>query len=167
MLYLNDQEIDQLGIQWGQTTDMILQTVHILRDNDYVQPVKPYLRYGDLRNRIIAMPAYAGGKVQRAGLKWVSSFPGNLEQGMQRAHSVTVLNEPNTGKPLAILNTARVSGIRTAAVSGAVIRCYEDAGRLDDELKVGIVGFGPIGQLHLQMLSSLGGSVSSRLLFTT
>ncbi|RXZ79384.1 2,3-diaminopropionate biosynthesis protein SbnB [Paenibacillaceae bacterium] len=165
MLYLGNQQFDRLGIDWNALIDVIEDAVRIMQSGDYDQPLKPYLRYRNPRNRIIAMPAYVGGAVNTAGLKWVASFPGNLEKGLPRAHSLTVLNEAGTGKPLAVLNTARVSGVRTAAVSGAVLRRYAEVRPLSG-LKVGIAGFGPIGQLHLQMLTAqLGDAVAEVALF--
>ncbi|MFS0723490.1 2,3-diaminopropionate biosynthesis protein SbnB [Paenibacillus sp. 1P07SE] len=157
MRYLNDEMIDELGVDWHAAADVIDGAALLLGRKDYAQPIKPYLRYGDPKNRIIAMPAYVGGEVDTAGIKWVASFPGNLEQGLQRAHSLTVLNEAATGRPLAVLNAARISGIRTAAVSASVLRRYMARSGMPEKWQVGIVGYGPIGRLHLRMIAELLG----------
>ena len=157
MRYLNDEMIDSLGVDWHAAADVIDEAAQLLATKEFAQPIKPYLRYGDSRNRIIAMPAYVGGEVDTAGIKWVASFPGNLEQGLQRAHSMTILNEAATGRPLAVFNAARISGIRTAAVSASVLRRYLSRDGLPDSWKVGIIGYGPIGRLHLRMIGELLG----------
>jgi 2,3-diaminopropionate biosynthesis protein SbnB len=157
MLYINSKVIKDLGVNWEQTIEVIEQAVIILNEGDISQPIKPYLRFHDLNNRIIAMPAFVGGEILKAGIKWIASFPQNIQRGIQRAHSVTILNDPTTGIPVAFLNTALISGIRTASVSGLLIKYYEKE-RLLKNIKVGIVGFGPIGQLHLQMLTEVFGS---------
>ncbi len=126
-----------------------------MRDNDVAQPIKPYLRYRDLANRIIAMPAFVGGDIAIAGIKWIASFPANIQKGIPRAHSVTILNAADTGAPLCVVNTSLISGIRTAAVTGVVLREYLENINHVAPLKVGITGFGPIGQLHLDMLSHI------------
>lgn len=61
MLYLNEKDIIQLGIDWSEIINVIENTVYCLNNNEYVQPVKPYLRYRNPKNRIIAMPAFVGG----------------------------------------------------------------------------------------------------------
>ncbi|WP_151737530.1 2,3-diaminopropionate biosynthesis protein SbnB [Paenibacillus tengchongensis] len=165
MRYLNTDDIKKIGIKWEQTIEAIREAVTILHQHDIAQPIKPYLRYRDPGNRIIAMPAFVGGDVNMAGIKWISSFPKNIQKGIQRAHSVTVLNDADTGKPLAVLNTALISGIRTASVTGLIIKKYEEIYPLED-VTVGIIGFGPIGQLHLQMVMDiLGDRISKVLLY--
>lgn len=157
MLYLNTKHIEEMGVNWNETIHVIKDAVQNYHLGHYSQPIKPYLRFKDLTNRIIAMPAYIGGDFESVGIKWIASYPKNIEQGIQRAHSVNLLNDPDTGKPLATLNTAIVSGIRTASVSGLIIQECEKARHLE-EIKLGIIGFGPIGQLHLQMAYSLLGN---------
>ena len=130
--------------------------VRCLRAGDVAQPLKPYLRYRDPANRIIAMPAFVGGSVNMAGLKRISSFPGNLAQGLARAHSVVILNDADTGAPVSIINAGALSAIRTAAVSALMIRHFERERSLDGAT-VGIAGWGPIGRTHHRMIADLFG----------
>lgn len=156
MLYLNEADLQSLSLTWHDYLDTIEVAVACLREKAYVQPVKPYLRYKDRRNRIIAMPAYLGHTFDMAGIKWIASFPGNLLQGLPRAHSVVVLNEADTGRPLAFINTPLLSILRTAAVSGLVMRQFLKT-RASDRYEVGIIGWGPIGRHHYQMCRALLG----------
>ncbi|PSK89555.1 2,3-diaminopropionate biosynthesis protein SbnB [Taibaiella chishuiensis] len=152
MIYINEKIITETPIQWAEVFDQIELATATLHAGDFSQPVKPYLRYGNPKNRIIAMPAFLGGRHNVSGIKWIASFPGNIDSGLPRAHSVIVLNEAETGKPLSVINTARISGIRTAGVSGTLIRKYIDALPAGKKLVFGIIGLGPIGQLHLDMV---------------
>ncbi|GGE66369.1 ornithine cyclodeaminase [Pedobacter psychrotolerans] len=165
MLYLNADNIKEIGLNWEQLTTVIESAVECLHTKDYSQPVKPYLRYGDLKNRIIAMPAYIGGASPWAGIKWIASFPDNIYKNKLRANSVTILNEYDSGIPQCIINTAMISAIRTAAVSGLMIKNFIKGKKSKSKINIGINGFGPIGQMHLRMIISiLGGSIGEVLI---
>ncbi|MGB5929785.1 MAG: 2,3-diaminopropionate biosynthesis protein SbnB, partial [Cyclobacteriaceae bacterium] len=58
-----------------------------------------------------------------------------------------------------VINTPIVSGIRTSAVTGALIRKCFEVNPPEKKLNFGIIGFGPIGQLHLQMINALFGDL--------
>ncbi|MFF2889773.1 2,3-diaminopropionate biosynthesis protein SbnB [Paenibacillus sp. NPDC057967] len=161
MLYLGEKELRAIGFHWRELLGVIGEAAGMIDQGEYAQPLKPYLRYGNPDNRIIAMPAYIGGGIHAAGIKWIASFPGNLTAGLPRAHSVTVLNDANTGKPSAILNTAMASAIRTAAVSSLMLDRWL-ASRSPEQpdqrnLRIGIIGWGPIGRIHFEMCRSLFG----------
>lgn len=154
--YINQSDIETVGFSWNDCVDVIEQAVHCLNINEFAQPIKPYLRYKNPVNRIIAMPAYVGGKFQMAGIKWIASFPDNINQGIPRAHSVVILNNSATGEPRAVINTPMLSTIRTASVSGLFARKYLEA-RSYDKLRVGIIGWGPIGKKHFDMCCEILG----------
>ncbi|KTD87746.1 2,3-diaminopropionate biosynthesis protein SbnB [Paenibacillus etheri] len=162
MLYLNDRDIQSVGVDWPTLVESIETAVNIIDSGDYVQPVKPYLRYKNPQNRIIAMPAYVGGEVNAAGIKWISSFPDNIQAGLPRAHSIIVLNDPSTGQPSAVLNSPLPSIVRTASLSGVMIRYFMQA-RSVERIHLGIIGWGPIGQYHTQMVTALYGDRIERI----
>ena len=83
-----------------------------------VNPDSCFLRYPDRPcARIIALPAHVGGAVQKSGIKWISSFPGNRASNLARASAVLILNDPRTGYPLACIEASLISATRTAARS--------------------------------------------------
>lgn len=158
MLYLNTTHLEHLNLSWSLCIETIQRTVQVMAAHEFSQPIKPYLLFDqDPSSRIIAMPAYVGGDIGMAGIKWIASFPGNHTRGIPRAHSVTILNDSGSGKPLAMINSPLISGIRTASVSGLMIQEYEKVHPWTDKIIAGMVGFGPIGQLHLSMLTELLG----------
>lgn len=156
MLYINEKIIKDIGVNWNDIINVIEDTVKSLEKQDIAQPIKPYLRYRDEKNRIIAMPAFVGGNIDMAGIKWIASFPDNIKKDIPRAHGIVILNDSFTGKPVSILNTTLISIMRTAGVSGALIRAYDKVKNLK-KVKVGIIGWGPIGQYHFKMVTDLFG----------
>ncbi|MGB8191886.1 MAG: 2,3-diaminopropionate biosynthesis protein SbnB [Chitinophagaceae bacterium] len=160
MIYLSDQDICNLGYQWPCVSNCIREGMRLIHAEDFAQPVKPYLRFGNPKNRIIAMPAYAGGTVDTAGIKWIASFPDNIKKGLDRAHSVTILNQASTGIPFCVVNTNRISAIRTAGVTSVIIQEYLAHKKFPRaSVKIGLTGFGPIGQTHLDMCATLFGDL--------
>lgn len=157
MLYFDNDIINELGFSWHETIDEIKKAITCMYLEEWAQPIKPYLRYGNNENRIIAMPAYVGGEIDVSGIKWISSFPQNINKGIPRAHCVVVLNDSQTGVPKSILNASLVSIIRTASVSGVVIDAYIKSKNVEN-INIGIIGWGPIGQYHYKMIKELLGN---------
>ncbi|MDQ0871682.1 2,3-diaminopropionate biosynthesis protein SbnB [Paenibacillus sp. V4I3] len=161
MIYLHDDHIRDIGIDWTKLTDIIKDVVAIKDNGDCVHPLKPYLRFRDQANRIIAMPAFVGGNIEISGIKWIASFPNNSRLGLPRAHNTIILNRPTTGEPLAFIHSGLLNGLRTAAVSGVMLSHYM-AARQSADLRLSIIGWGPIGRLHLDMCIALFGEKIKR-----
>lgn len=157
MRYLNEQDLLRIGIDWEALVKLINSAAAAHALGECAQPIKPYLKFGNERNRIIAMPAYISRPIPAAGLKWIASFPDNIASGLPRAHSVTLVNDPDTGAPTALIKGSLISAIRTAAVSAALLQSLLTAAPRT-ELEVAVIGMGPIGRMHVQMLNSLFGS---------
>ena len=95
--------------------------------------------------RFMAMPAYLGGKYQMAGMKWYGSNCENKASGLPRSILMMMLNDKDTGAPLALMSANLVSCYRTGAIPGVGAKYL--AGK--DSETVTIIGPGVMGSTCL------------------
>jgi len=110
-------------------------------------PPKSYLHFpkGDLR----AMPAYISGEgFDIAGIKGVNVHPQNAADHLPTVMAVIILNDPQTGFPLAIMDGNYLTCLRTGA-AGAIAAKY--LSRNNSEV-AGFVGCGAQARTQLSCL---------------
>jgi ornithine cyclodeaminase len=95
--------------------------------------------------RFMAMPAYLGGSFRTAGMKWYGSNIENRDKGLPRSILTFILNDADTGAPLAMMSANLLSAYRTGAVPGVGAR---HLARKDSRV-VGIVGPGVMARTSL------------------
>lgn len=129
-----------------------------------VNPFSSFLRFPDkVRERIIALPAYMGGGSNVAGIKWISSFPDNIHKGVPRASSVLILNDCETGYPVACLESSIISAARTAA-SAVLGAEWMNGGKTFIE-KAGFIGNGLICRYLIDFFIGTGWEFGEIILF--
>ncbi len=129
-----------------------------------VNPNSYFLRFPDRPEaRIIALPAFLGDDVGVAGIKWISSFPGNVSCGLPRASAVLILNDCANGYPFACLEASIISAARTAA--SAVLTARACAEGRPEARTLGIVGNGLIARYLYEFFVRTGWNVPNIRLF--
>lgn len=107
-----------------------------------------------------AMPALLpgadpSGADDLLGVKWIAGVPGNARrpEPLPTYHALVVLNDGETGVPLAILDGGPITAARTAAVSGVAIRAFAPpvAGRPP---RCALIGAGVQGHAHVPVIAA-------------
>ncbi|KIZ19626.1 2,3-diaminopropionate biosynthesis protein SbnB [Streptomyces natalensis] len=120
-----------------------------------VNPDSYFLRFPEKPDsRIIALPAYLGADVRLAGIKWIASFPRNTQAGMPRASAVLLLNDYETGYPVACLEAATISAARTAASAAVAATTLRPGGFAGT--RIAVVGGGVIARNICDYLQAAG-----------
>ena len=144
-LYLSQEDVIAAGgLNMGKCIEAVEEALACHVREDMVLPSKTVVRWGDVKTeaimgRINAMPAYIGGRVNKAGIKWMGSSPLNPKKfELPRASGVLILNDPETKLPIAIMDATIISAMRTGAVGGIGMKYLS---RKDSGV-MGIIGAG-------------------------
>lgn len=144
--------LDSLG---PALLDIVEKTYLLHADGRAVNPDSYFLRFpDDERNRIIALPAAILDDGPVAGIKWIASYPKNPGSGLRRASAVIVLNDSDTGYPVAFLEGARISAARTAFSAALALKHL--SGPDGASRRIGVIGAGFIAWNVLKAIKASG-----------
>lgn len=135
MIILSDRNVGEL-LSPGELIPAIETAVRRYDEGHGVVPPRQHLDWNG--NTLLSMPA---ATAEALGTKLVSVVPGNSARGLPVTNGLMILNDAQTGLPLAILSAAALTARRTAAV-GAVATKYMTPADLET---VGIIGVGVQG----------------------
>jgi ornithine cyclodeaminase len=93
------------------------------------------------------MPGYLA-EPECFGVKLLSLFPNNPAAGLSSHLGLVVLFEPEHGRPVALLDAAELTAIRTAAASGLATRLLAR----EDAADLAILGAGEQARSHLEAM---------------
>ncbi len=150
ILYLSRADIVSIGLGMDEIIQL-LETAFKEKGNGRVElPPKPGIHPGAGDNFIHAMPAYIPA-LQSAGVKWVSGFPENSKKGLPYITGLLILNDPETGIPLSVMDCTWITAMRTAAASAVAAKRLARS----NATRLGILGCGVQGTVHVEALSLL------------
>jgi ornithine cyclodeaminase/alanine dehydrogenase-like protein (mu-crystallin family) len=99
---------------------------------------------------IHAMPAFIPA-LRAIGVKWVSGYPANEAKGLPYISGLLILNDDDTGLPLAVMDAGWITAMRTGAASALAARYLARP----ESATVGILGCGVQGRTNLWALKCL------------
>ncbi len=121
MLWLSKEDTIRAGVLDMEQAQKLVEETFCLYEKEQAlnAPEIPVVHpdFGD--GRFYSLPAYVGGNIHTAGLKWTTLFPENEKQGSPASCTLLVLSDPKTGMPMAVLDGCLISSMRTGAVSAA------------------------------------------------
>ena len=148
--YLSAAELDHCLPDVGERLDLAAQALRALASGTAEMPPKigVHPRPGALLH---AMPAWLRDG-DLVGLKWIAAFPGNRDHKLPAISGLMVLNDAETGLPTWIMDAARITAVRTAAVSGVALRLFAPP----DVRQVALIGAGGVqGHAHREIVGVL------------
>ena len=116
MLIIDKKQIIKLTVL-KDFSETLLDSFKLLEVNKTFVPERMHV---DLNgNTLLLMPAIMEGYF---ATKLLTVFPGNPAKGHPAIYATLLLNDDQTGKPLALLDGGAITALRTGAVSGLGIR---------------------------------------------
>ncbi|HEX6883542.1 MAG TPA: ornithine cyclodeaminase family protein [Planctomycetota bacterium] len=97
-----------------------------------------------------AMPAYLP-RSGAAGMKWVAGFPENVRRGLPYISGLLVLNDPETGFPLVVMDCTWITAMRTGAATAVAAKHLARP----ESASVGILACGVQGRSNLLALDGV------------
>ena len=150
LLYLSQAEVTSVGVSMAEIIEL-LETAFREKGKQRVEmPPKPGIHPGDGDNFIHAMPAYIPA-MNSAGIKWVSGFPENYKHGLPYITGLLILNDPETGLPISVMDCVWITAMRTAAATAVAARRLARP----DSSVLGVLGCGVQGRTNTEALNVL------------
>ena len=175
LLYLSEKDMLESGVDnVVKCTDCMEDLLKLLDKGDYrmggengnshgcmisfpEEPEFPNMPKNGPDRRFMAMPAYVGGRFDIAGMKWYGSNVENRDKKLPRSILMMMLNDKDTGAPLALMSANLVSAYRTAAIPGVGVKHLA----VENAKVLGIVGPGVINCMTIQTFAALRPSLDT------
>jgi len=106
------------ALPMAEAVEAMKRAFGLLSGGEVSMPLRSRVEIAEQNATALFMPAYGGAEAGLA-VKIVSVFPHNPERGLPTIHAVVIVLDPLSGAPVALLEGASLTAIRTGAASGA------------------------------------------------
>ena len=149
VLYLSREDVEATQLPMSEIIQALEAMFKEKGNGEVEMPPKPGI-HPRPDAFIHAMPAYIPS-IQAAGLKWVSGYPGNQARGLPYITGLLILNDPDTGVPLAVMDCTWITAQRTGAATAVAAKYLARP----ESASIGIVACGVQGRSNLEALACL------------
>ncbi|MGA2630000.1 MAG: ornithine cyclodeaminase family protein [Terriglobia bacterium] len=147
ILYLSKANVEAIKLPMGEIIGALENMFREKGEGRTEMPPKPGIH--PRRDAFIhAMAAYIPN-IQSAGLKWVAGYPQNQAKGLPYISGLLILNDPETGFPIAVMDCTWITAQRTGAATALAAKYLA---RMESRT-VGIVACGVQGRSNLAALA--------------
>jgi len=148
-LYLSQADVAALGVSMPEIIAVLEAMFREKAAGRVEMPPKPGIH--TMPNAFLhAMPAFIPEQ-KAVGMKWVGGYPDNQLRGLPYISGLLVLNDVETGMPLALMDATWITARRTGAATAIAAKHLAQA----NARTVGILGCGVQGRSNLEALDAL------------
>jgi len=148
LLYLSRADVEEVSLTVVEVIQALEVAFREKGEGRVEMPPKPGIHPGSVDNFIHAMPAYIPAQGS-AGVKWVSGFPGNQKRGLPYITGLVILNDPETGLPVSVMDCVWITAMRTGAATAVAAKYLARP----ESSVVGMLGCGVQGRSNVEALS--------------
>jgi len=148
LLYLSRADVERVGLDVLTIVDLLERAFREKGEGRVELPPKPGI-HPRPDAFLHAMAASIPG-LQAAGLKWVAGFPENAARGLPYVSGLLILNDVETGLPLAVMDATWITAWRTGAATALSARHLARP----ESAVAGILACGVQGRTNLQALAA-------------
>jgi len=149
LLYLSRADVEKTALDMPTILRLLEEAFREKGQGKVEMPPKPGIH--TMPDAFIhAMPAYIPS-LKSAGIKWVSGYPENYKRGLPYITGLLILNDVETGIPLAVMDCTWITAMRTGAATGLSAKYLA---RPNSEV-AGILACGVQGRTNLEALACL------------
>jgi ornithine cyclodeaminase/alanine dehydrogenase len=146
LLYLSRADVEKVGLAMAEIIAAVEAVFREKGEGRVEMPAKIGIHPAP-DDFLHAMPAYVASP-QSAGIKWVGNFLKNAPKGLPTISGLLVLNDPETGLPIAVMDCTWITAKRTGAASAVAAKYLARA----DAEALAIIGCGVQGRSHLEAM---------------
>ena len=144
ILYLTRADIESLAIPMAEIIPVVEDGFRRKGLGDTQMPPKTAICPRPGKSFLHAMPAYVGG-LDIAAVKWVGGSDDNPARGLATISAILILNDPETMRPLAIMDATWITMMRTGAANAVAMKYLGPKAATE----VAIIGCGVQGRSNL------------------
>jgi ornithine cyclodeaminase/alanine dehydrogenase-like protein (mu-crystallin family) len=149
ILYLSRADLEYLNFNMVEIISIVEKAFKEKGLGDVEMPPKPGIHTAQ-DAFIHAMPAYIPA-MKAAGIKWVSGYPENYKRGLPYISGLLIMNDPDTGIPISVMDASWITSKRTGAATAVAAKYLARP----ESKTLAILGCGLEGRTNLEALGQV------------